>query len=429
MTSPGTGGSDARAQARASADAAATDGFELPGAPDAFERFWNAHRMAYVSKGTGQVKDEHTCPFCAAPQRDDEHSLIVHRGRTAYVVLNLYPYNPGHLLVCPYRHVPLYTDTTTEEAAEMAELTQTAMLALGQAAGASGYNLGMNQGAVAGAGIAAHLHQHVVPRWTGDGNFLPIIARTKNMSQTLGRPGRSSRTSGTGPPGTTPRARRPTPVPRPSILARGPETPPDAGPSRARRHHPPVHPGGPYAPAGRGQSGHRDGRRHTRREPGRARALPPGAPVLGHALHHRVRVLGPGGRDHGARGRVHRPLGRVPRLHPGPRAGRGRVPRAVPVGLRRRRRTRGRRALRGLPGPGHARLLRARQGGGPRLGRARGHRRARRTARGHPRGRRPHRPRSAPGRPGRHLGAARRSLLVTVGQRMVAVRRQARDDV
>ena len=186
MTSPGIGGSDARAQARASADAAATDGFELPGAPDAFERFWNAHRMAYVSKGTGQVKDEHTCPFCAAPQRDDEDSLIVHRGRTAYVVLNLYPYNPGHLLVCPYRHVPLYTDTTTEEAAEMAELTQTAMLALGQAAGASGYNLGMNQGAVAGAGIAAHLHQHVVPRWTGDGNFLPIIARTKNMSQTLG---------------------------------------------------------------------------------------------------------------------------------------------------------------------------------------------------------------------------------------------------
>ena len=90
MTSPGTGGSDARAQARASADAAATDGFELPGAPDAFERFWNAHRMAYVSKGTGQVKDEHTCPFCAAPQRDDEDSLIVHRGRTAYVVLNLF---------------------------------------------------------------------------------------------------------------------------------------------------------------------------------------------------------------------------------------------------------------------------------------------------------------------------------------------------
>ena len=110
MTSPGTGGSDARAQARASADAAATDGFELPGAPDAFERFWNAHRMAYVSKGTGQVKDEHTCPFCAAPQRDDEDSLIVHRGRTAYVVLNLYPYNAtcssAPTATCPCTRTP-----------------------------------------------------------------------------------------------------------------------------------------------------------------------------------------------------------------------------------------------------------------------------------------------------------------------------------
>lgn len=186
MTSPAADGGDARDRARASADAAATDGYALPGAPDAFERFWNAHRMAYVTQGSDRVKDEHTCPFCAAPHRDDEDSLIVHRGRTAYVVLNLYPYNPGHLLVCPYRHVPLYTDTTAQEAAEMAELTQTAMLALEHATRAAGYNLGMNQGAVAGAGIAAHLHQHVVPRWTGDGNFLPIIARTKNMSQTLG---------------------------------------------------------------------------------------------------------------------------------------------------------------------------------------------------------------------------------------------------
>lgn len=167
-------------------DAAATDDFALPGVPDPFERLWNPHRMAYIQAGPDQVKDEHTCPFCAAPSRDDESSLIVHRGATCFVILNLYPYNPGHLLICPYRHVPLYTDTTAEEAAEIAELTQTAMLALGHATRAAGYNLGMNQGSVAGAGIAAHLHQHVVPRWTGDGNFLPIIARTKNMSQTLG---------------------------------------------------------------------------------------------------------------------------------------------------------------------------------------------------------------------------------------------------
>ncbi|SJN18116.1 hit family protein [Micrococcus lylae] len=168
-------------------DGRATDQHTLAGVPDAFSRLWNAHRMAYVSKGQEQVKDEHTCPFCAGPSRSDEDSLILHRGETCFVLLNLYPYNPGHLLICPYRHVPLYTDITAEEAAEMARLTQTAMVALEKVANPAGYNLGMNQGAVGGAGIAAHLHQHVVPRWSGDGNFLPIIAQTKNMAQTLGQ--------------------------------------------------------------------------------------------------------------------------------------------------------------------------------------------------------------------------------------------------
>lgn len=168
-------------------DGRATDQHTLAGVPDAFSRLWNAHRMAYVSKGQEQVKDEHTCPFCAGPSRSDEDSLILHRGETCFVLLNLYPYNPGHLLICPYRHVPLYTDITAEETAEMARLTQTAMVALEKVANPAGYNLGMNQGAVGGAGIAAHLHQHVVPRWSGDGNFLPIIAQTKNMAQTLGQ--------------------------------------------------------------------------------------------------------------------------------------------------------------------------------------------------------------------------------------------------
>ncbi|MDY6054788.1 HIT domain-containing protein [Micrococcus sp.] len=168
-------------------DAAATDDFALPGVPDAFDRLWNPHRMAYIAAGPDQVKDEQTCPFCAAPSRTDEESLIVHRGRTCFVILNLYPYNPGHLLICPYRHIPMYTDATAEETVEMAELAQTAMLALEQVSRPKGYNLGMNQGVAGGAGIAAHLHQHVVPRWTGDGNFLPIIAHTKNMSQTLGQ--------------------------------------------------------------------------------------------------------------------------------------------------------------------------------------------------------------------------------------------------
>ncbi|MDQ0028371.1 ATP adenylyltransferase [Arthrobacter bambusae] len=166
-------------------DAEVTDDFSLAGVPDAFQRLWTPHRMAYIKGGQNQFSDD-DCPFCVAPSRPDKESLIVHRGKTCYVVLNLFPYNPGHLLVCPYRHVPDYTDITVEETAEMAELTQTAMRVLRKVSNPSGFNLGMNQGVAGGAGIAAHLHQHVVPRWGGDGNFFPIIAQTKAVTQTLG---------------------------------------------------------------------------------------------------------------------------------------------------------------------------------------------------------------------------------------------------
>ena len=162
------------------------DQFDLAGVPDSFQRLWNPHRVAYIKRGQSQVKDPSTCPFCAGPSRTDEEALIVHRGKTCFVLLNLYPYNSGHLLVCPYRHVPDYTDISTEEAAEMAELTQIAMICLRQVARATGFNIGMNQGVTGGAGIAAHLHQHVVPRWSGDVNFMPIIAQAKSMVQTLG---------------------------------------------------------------------------------------------------------------------------------------------------------------------------------------------------------------------------------------------------
>lgn len=174
------------ASSDADRDAAYTDDFALAGTPDAFDRLWTPHRMAYVSKGQGQVTDEASCPFCAAPQRDDDAGLIVSRGHTCYVVMNLYPYNPGHLLVCPYRHVPDYTDLTVEETAEFAQLTQIGMEVLRDVSRAAGFNLGMNQGNAGGAGIAAHLHQHIVPRWGGDGNFLPIIAQTKNVTGTIG---------------------------------------------------------------------------------------------------------------------------------------------------------------------------------------------------------------------------------------------------
>ncbi len=162
-------------------------GPHAPGEPDGLERLWTPHRMAYI-KGESKPADASAgeCPFCQAPQRaPDAGSLVVHRGPTAYVVLNLYPYSPGHLLICPYRHIADLTETTDEEATEIIRHTKQAMRVLRAVSGAHGFNLGVNQGAVAGAGIAAHLHQHVVPRWSGDQNFMPIIGRTKTMPQVL----------------------------------------------------------------------------------------------------------------------------------------------------------------------------------------------------------------------------------------------------
>ncbi|MCL8027361.1 HIT family protein [Nocardioides bruguierae] len=157
------------------------------GEPDDLDRLWTPHRMAYI-RGENKPADASAgqCPFCRAPGLTDEDGLVVLRGELAFVILNLYPYAPGHLMVCPYRHVSLYSETTEEEAAEMAVLTKQAMRTLGTVSRAEGFNIGMNQGAVAGAGIAAHLHQHVVPRWPGDQNFMPIIGRTKTLPELLG---------------------------------------------------------------------------------------------------------------------------------------------------------------------------------------------------------------------------------------------------
>lgn len=149
------------------------------GVEDGFERLWTPHRMAYIESDHGVRPAGPTCPFCAAPDKSDEDGLIVYRGSCAYVLLNLFPYNPGHLLVCPYRHVADYTDLTPEETVEIAELTQQAMTITRATSHPDGFNLGMNQGQVAGAGIAGHLHQHIVPRWSGDANFFPILAQTK----------------------------------------------------------------------------------------------------------------------------------------------------------------------------------------------------------------------------------------------------------
>ena len=119
------------------------------------------------------------------PARSDEDGLIVARGEWVYAVLNLYPYNPGHLMVVPYRHIADYTEVTVDEAAEMSLFVQQSMQACRKAAGPQGFNIGINQGVVGGAGIAAHLHQHVVPRWGGDMNFMPIVGRTRVLPQLL----------------------------------------------------------------------------------------------------------------------------------------------------------------------------------------------------------------------------------------------------
>lgn len=165
-----------------------TPAWELAGAADGFERLWTPHRMVYL-EGEGKPADGDAgpqCPFCRAPQVSDEEGLVVFRGRLTFVVLNLYPYNTGHVMVCPYRHVSLYTELDDDETAEFSALTKTAMRVLKDVSGCHGWNVGMNQGVAAGAGIAAHLHQHVVPRWGGDANFLPIIAHTKALPELLG---------------------------------------------------------------------------------------------------------------------------------------------------------------------------------------------------------------------------------------------------
>ncbi|MBB6473395.1 HIT family protein [Sphaerisporangium rubeum] len=157
------------------------------GDPDNFQRLWTPHRMAYIKgegKPTGTGPGE-GCPFCAIPKMSDQDGLTVARGSSVYAVLNLYPYNSGHLMVCPYRHVADYGDLDEPETAELADFTKRAMFCLRKASGAQGFNIGMNQGHVAGAGIAGHLHQHVVPRWGGDTNFMPIVGHTRVLPQLL----------------------------------------------------------------------------------------------------------------------------------------------------------------------------------------------------------------------------------------------------
>ena len=158
--------------------------------PDDWDRLWTPHRMAYI-RGEGKPSHDSEgsdCPFCRTPgsvAEGADDGLVVAGGQFVYAVLNKFPYNSGHLLVCPYRHIASYTELNLDETAEFSAFTKAAMEVLSDVSGAQGFNIGMNQGSIAGAGISAHLHQHVVPRWGGDMNFMPVVGGTKVLPALL----------------------------------------------------------------------------------------------------------------------------------------------------------------------------------------------------------------------------------------------------
>ncbi|WP_286933277.1 MULTISPECIES: HIT family protein [Aminobacterium] len=141
-------------------------------------------RMAYISSST-EEKEEH-CIFCDFPKEDrDEDRLILFRGEKCFVMCNAFPYNPGHLMVAPYRHTALYENLLDEELLEMHRLAGHCLKVLKKVMAPQGFNLGVNLGRVGGAGFDGHLHLHIVPRWNGDTNFMPVLAETRVIPESL----------------------------------------------------------------------------------------------------------------------------------------------------------------------------------------------------------------------------------------------------
>lgn len=148
------------------------------------QRLWAPWRFGYVASSEPLAG----CPFCGLPERGperDRESLILHRGTHTYVVLNAYPYNPGHLMTVPYAHVGDLGGLGEDAAAELWDHTRRAVDVLGERLGCQGVNLGANFGSAAGAGIADHLHLHAVPRWEGDTNFMSVAGATRVLPRAL----------------------------------------------------------------------------------------------------------------------------------------------------------------------------------------------------------------------------------------------------
>jgi ATP adenylyltransferase len=145
------------------------------------KQLWAPWRLEYIK----QADEQPGCVFCDAAGGDDEDRLVVHRGEQAFVLLNKFPYSSGHLMVASYRHVGELGGLTEEEALEVHRLATQGVAALGEVYGPEGHNLGWNLGRVAGAGVVDHIHLHVVPRWAGDTNFMPVLADVKVLPEHL----------------------------------------------------------------------------------------------------------------------------------------------------------------------------------------------------------------------------------------------------
>jgi ATP adenylyltransferase len=156
------------------------------GDPDHLQRLWTPHRMTYIAEGPlkgGSAGSPQ--PFTDIPTMPDEEGLVVARGELVYVVLNLYPYNPGHSMVVPYRQVSELEDLTPDESLELISFTQKMIRVIKSVSRPHGFNVGLNLGKSAGGSLAEHLHMHVVPRWSGDANFITIIGGSKVVPQLL----------------------------------------------------------------------------------------------------------------------------------------------------------------------------------------------------------------------------------------------------
>ena len=142
---------------------------------------WAPWRLEYV----GSADEQDGCIFCRALEGSDEDGLVVHRGERAFVLLNKFPYSSGHVMVAPYRHVGDFGELDNDEALEIHRLAGQALRALAAVYAPQGYNLGWNLGRIAGAGVLDHVHEHVVPRWAGDTNFMPVLADVKVLPEHL----------------------------------------------------------------------------------------------------------------------------------------------------------------------------------------------------------------------------------------------------